>query len=155
MTDQQKEIVDIDVITTAILDASIEVHRELGPGLIESVYEALLAHVLTQRGFSVRRQVPVRIEFRGVAIDEAFRADLIVDGRVIVELKAVSRQDPVFARQLFTYLRVTRLQVGLLINFGQLTLLAGVKRIVNGLPDSGATRIRAAARPGHHATRHG
>ena len=97
---------DIDAVTSAILEAAIEVHRELGPGMIESVYEMILSRVLTERGIVVRRQEAVRLEYRGMVFEDAFRADLIVAGSVIVELKATTRDDQVFARQLLTYLRI-------------------------------------------------
>ena len=136
------QAVDIDAITSAILELAIEVHRELGPGMIEGVYEMVLARLLVQRGFTVRRQAAVRLEYQGMVFDDAFRADLIVAGSVIVELKATTRDDQVFARQLLTYLRIAKLPVGLLINFGAPTLMAGVKRVVNQLGTSSSSRLR-------------
>lgn len=131
----------VDDITGAILDASVKIHRELGPGLIESVYEALLARLLEARGFTVRRQHPVRFEFDGITIDHAFRADLLVENTVIVELKAAARLEPIFARQLLTYLRLARCPVGLVINFGGQTLHEGVKRVVNNYQSMGLDRL--------------
>jgi GxxExxY protein len=118
-------------ITSAIIEAAIRIHRDLGPGLMESVYEALMAHTLRERGFRVRRQHALRLEYAGITFDEAFRADLIVEDTVIVEIKSVVRADPVFARQLLTYLRLSKLPLGLLINFGGITLREGIKRVIN------------------------
>ncbi len=128
---------DRDATTASILAAAIEVHRELGPGLIESVYEVVLAFELESRGHHVQRQHGIRIAYKGLRFDDAFRADLLVDNRVLIELKATARHEPVFARQLVTYLRLLHLSVGLLINFGAPTLMSGVARIVNRYsPDS-------------------
>jgi GxxExxY protein len=131
-----------DEITGEIIRAAVTIHREFGPGLMESVYEAVLAHSLVQRGVSIRRQQAVRFEYCGMQFEEAFRADLLVNDTVVIELKSVARNDPVFARQLLTYLRLLRLPVGLVINFGQSTLLAGVKRVVNDQSGFRASRVR-------------
>ncbi len=121
----------LDTTTGVILEVAIEVHRELGPGLLESVYEVVVAHHLTARGLRVRRQQPVRMTYAGIVLPDAFRVDLLVEDHVVVELKAMPRQDPVFERQLLTYLRLMGLPVGLLLNFGCPTLMAGMKRVVN------------------------
>jgi iron complex transport system substrate-binding protein len=133
---------DLDHITGAIIDAALKIHRELGPGLLESVYELVLAHELQRRGFSVERQRPVRIQYDGILFEEGFRADLVVEGRVVVELKSVESLAPVHSKQLLTYLRLMRLEVGLLINFGHATLKEGLHRIVNGLSPSASPRLR-------------
>jgi iron complex transport system substrate-binding protein len=125
---------DSDPMTRAILGAAIEVHRKYGPGLLESVYEALLARGLESRGFKVLRQQSVQLHDGDIRFDEAFRADIIVDGRVIIEVKSVARLEPIFARQLLTYLRLTGLPLGLVINFGAVTLMEGVKRVINTGP---------------------
>jgi GxxExxY protein len=120
-------------IAKQIMDASFDIHRNLGPGLLETVYEVILTKKLTEMGLDVERQVSVPIRFEGVAFDEGFRADLIVEEKVIVELKSVEHLQPVHAKQLLTYLRLTGLRLGLLINFGESLLKHGFKRVVNGL----------------------
>jgi len=133
---------ELDDVTGSIVDASLRIHRALGPGLLESVYEALLARALEQRGFQVERQKAIRFLYDGMVFDEGFRADLLVESRVIVELKSVERLAPVHAKQLLTYLKLTNRPVGLLINFGAATLREGLHRIVNGLPSSASPRLR-------------
>ena len=118
-----------------IVDAAYHVHRKLGPGLLESVYEVILAHELKKRGLRVERQVPVAIVFDGIKFDEGFRADLIVEGKVIVELKSVEKVSPVHKKQLLTYLRLADKRLGLLINFGSELIRDGISRIVNGLKE--------------------
>ncbi len=118
------------------------IHKELGPGLLESVYEVVLARALERRGFQVERQKPVRFEFDGMVFEDAFRVDLLVDERVLVELKSVEKLASVHCKQLLTYLRLMKLPVGLLINFGGATLKEGLKRIVNQLSSSASPRLR-------------
>ncbi len=125
-----------------MVDAALKIHRELGPGLLESVYEAVLAKELAARGFHVARQTPVRFEYDGMVFEEGFRADLLVDDLVIVELKSVEKLAPVHSKQLLTYLRLMILQAGLLINFGAATLKEGLHRIVNNLQPSASPRLR-------------
>lgn len=120
-------------IAAKVMDASFLIHRELGPGLMESVYEVILARQLTDMGLTAERQVSVPIRFQGIAFDEGFRADLIVEKKLIVELKSVERLQPVHSKQLLTYLRLTGCHLGLLINFGENLLKDGFKRVVNGL----------------------
>lgn len=120
-------------IAAKVMDASFLIHRELCPGLLESVYEAVLTKQLTDMGLTVERQVPVPIHFQGEAFDEGFRADLIVEKKLIVELKSVERLQPVHSKQLLTYLRLTGYRLGLLINFGENLLKDGFKRVANGL----------------------
>jgi iron complex transport system substrate-binding protein len=122
---------DIDRISGDVIDLAIRIHRELGPGLLESVYEAVLAGKLAAMGYRVVRQYPVDIEFDGMRFDVAFRIDLLVDDRLIVEVKSVDKLAPVHAKQVLTYLRLTKQPVGLLINFGGETLKEGVRRLVN------------------------
>jgi iron complex transport system substrate-binding protein len=117
-------------------------HSDLGPGLLESVYEVVLARSLHRRGFRVVRQQAMGFQYDGMSFDEGFRADLVVEDRVIVELKSLQRLAPVHAMQLLTYLRLTNLQVGLLINFGAESLRDGIQRIVNDLPASASPRLR-------------
>ena len=122
-------------IATRILDGAFEVHRELGPGLLESVYEIALAHVLAESGLKVRRQVSIPVNFRRITFEEGFRADLLVEEKVIVELKSVRTLEPVFQKQLQTYLRLADKRLGLLINFNEAVLRTGIKRVVNGLEE--------------------
>ncbi len=110
---------------------ALRLHRELGPGLLESVYEIVLAARLAAMGYSVARQRSIDIEFEGVRIEAAFKIDLLVDERLVVEIKSVERLAPVHAKQLLTYLRLTGQPVGLLINFGGETLREGIRRLVN------------------------
>ena len=133
---------ELDEITGAIIDCSIKIHIELGPGLLESVYEAVLARALEKRGLRVERQRVIRFEYNGMVFEEGFRIDLMVEGRVIVELKSVEKLAPVHSKQLLTYLRLTNLHVGLLINFGEATLKEGLHRIVNKLPASDSAALR-------------
>lgn len=120
-------------IANLIMDAAFQIHRELGPGLLESVYEVILARKLTDMGLTVERQVPVPIRFQDIIFEEGFRADLFVEQKVIIELKSVERLQPVHSKQLLTYLRLTGCRLGLLINFGENLMKDGFKRIVNGL----------------------
>lgn len=126
-------------ISGAVVDAAFQIHSQLGPGLLETVYEVLLAHALQKRGMSVQRQKPVPIVFGGVRFEEGFRADLIVDNLIIVELKSVEALSRVHGKQLLTYLKLTNLRLGLLINFGAFRLKDGIHRVVNGLPESPPT----------------
>ena len=124
------------------MDAAMKIHMELGPGLLESVYEAVLARALEKRGFKVERQKAVRFEYDGMVFEEGFRTDLLVESRVVVELKSVEKLAPVHSKQILTYLRLMKLPVGLLINFGSATLKEGLHRIVNNLPTSASPRLR-------------
>jgi len=133
---------ELDDITGAVVDAAMKIHIELGPGLLESVYEAVLARALERRGLQVERQKVIRFEYDGMVFDEGFRTDLLVEGRVIVELKSVEKLAPVHSKQLLTYLRLMNLPVGLLINFGSATLKEGLHRIVNKLPSSASPSLR-------------
>ena len=118
-----------------VVDAAIAVHRELGPGLLESVYEVVLAYELKQRGFRVNRQVPISILYKEMTFDEAFRADLVVEDKVIVELKSVERVSEAHKKQVQTYLRLTGCKLGFLLNFGEALMKRGITRVVNGLED--------------------
>jgi iron complex transport system substrate-binding protein len=123
---------NVNEVTREIVDAAYAVHSRLGPGLFETVYEAVLGKAVEHRGFTVRRQVPVPLEIDGLHFDEAFRIDLLIDERVVVELKSIEKLAPVHTKQVLTYLRLMDLEVGLLINFGGATLKEGLRRIVNG-----------------------
>jgi iron complex transport system substrate-binding protein len=119
-------------ISGDIVDAAIKLHQRLGPGLLESAYEMILAAELTRRGHKVETQVPVSFEYDGMKFDDAFRADMIVDGQIVVELKATEQKNPVFPKQLKTYLVLMNKHLGLLLNFGQAKMVNGIERIVNG-----------------------
>ena len=126
---------DENEIGKIVVDAAVALHRELGPGLLESVYEVILARELQNRGLQVARQIPVPIVVRGFRFDEGFRADLIVNEKVIIELKSIENVTNSHKKQLLTYLRLTGMRLGFLLNFGQSLMKDGVTRIANGLPD--------------------
>ena len=128
-----KEIMSENEIAKIIVDTAFQIHKRLGPGLLESVYEVILAHVLRKRGLSVKRQVPVAIVYDDIKFDVGFRADLIIEDKVIVELKSVENVIPVHKKQLLTYLRLAEKRLGLLINFGDELIRDGISRVVNGL----------------------
>ena len=121
-------------ISKVIVEAAIEVHRELGgPGLLESVYEEAMVEELTRRGMSVERQVQVPVVFKGKQLGTPLRLDLKVNGLVLVDNKAVTEWNPIFAAQMLTYLRLTKLKLGLIVNFGEQYVKNGIHRVVNGL----------------------
>ena len=122
-------------IGTIIVEAAIAIHRELGPGLLESVYEVILAHELLRRGLSLVRQHPVPIEYKGIRFDEGFRADIFINGKVIVELKSVERVTAAHKKQVQTYLKLTGCKLGYLLNFGEALMKDGITRCVNGLEE--------------------
>ena len=126
-------IVTENEIAKVIVDAAYKIHTTLGPGLLESVYEQVLAHELEQRNLKVIRQLPIPIVYESVKLAEGFRADLMVENKVIVELKSVEIIAPVHKKQLITYLRLADKRLGLLINFGSALIKDGITRIVNGL----------------------
>lgn len=132
----------LDEITAAIVDTALQIHRDLGPGLLESVYEGVLARALEKRGLRVERQKAVRFEYDGMIFDDGLRVDILVEDRVVLELKSVETLAPVHSKQLLTYLRLMQLQVGLLINFGASTLKEGLHRVVNNLPASASSSLR-------------
>ena len=120
-------------VAKIIVDSAYHIHTKLGPGLLESVYEVILTHALRKRGLKVERQVPIPIEFDGIKFNEGFRADLIVEDKVIVELKSTETTLPVHKKQLLTYLKLTDMKLGLLINFGARLMKQGISRVVNHL----------------------
>lgn len=122
-------------VARVIVDAAYHIHVELGPGLLESVYELVLAKELEKRGCKVERQKPIPFEFSGIRFDEGFRADLLVNDLVLVELKSTEQTHPVHKKQLKTYLRLSGKRLGLLINFGAELFKQGVSRVVLGLPE--------------------
>ena len=120
-------------IAKIVVDAAFHVHKRLEPGLLESVYEVVLAYELKKRGLKVERQVPIPIEYDGLKFQEGFRADIVVEEKIIVELKSVENIQPVHKKQLLTYLRLADKRLGLLINFGSELIRDGISRVVNGL----------------------
>ena len=120
-------------IAKIIVDSAYHIHSKLGPGLLESVYEVILDHALQKKGLKAERQVPIPIQFDGIRFDEGFRADLIVENKLIVELKSVETTLPVHKKQLLTYLKLTDMKLGLLINFGARLMKEGISRVVNRL----------------------
>lgn len=121
----------IDEISGDVVGEAIRIHRELGPGLLESVYETVLAGSLARRGYVVARQVPIAIKYDGMSFEGAFKVDLLVENRLVVEIKSVEQLTKVHAKQLLTYLRLMKQPVGLLLNFSGLTMKEGIRRLVN------------------------
>ncbi|MDR3108536.1 MAG: GxxExxY protein [Planctomycetaceae bacterium] len=115
-----------------VVEVSIQLHKELGPGLFETVYEAVLARLLEKRGLIVQRQVAIPVNFAGEQFDEGFHADIIVEGKVILELKSIEKLHPVHKKQLITYLKLSGLKLGYLLNFGEELMKTGIERIING-----------------------
>jgi len=122
-------------IGTVVVESAVAVHRELGPGLLETVYEAILSRELQERGLNVERQVAVAIEYKGLVFDEGFRADIIAEGKVVLELKSVEHVTAAHRKQVQTYLRLTGCKLGYLLNFGEALMKDGITRCVNGLED--------------------
>ena len=124
---------DENSIATAVIGAAIEVHKALGPGLLESAYHDCLIHELRLRSIAYETEVPLAVEYKGLVIDHAYRADLLIGGKILVELKAVERIEPVHKAQLITYLKLANRKLGLLINFNVRVLKDGIHRVVNNL----------------------
>jgi GxxExxY protein len=133
---------DLDEITGAIVDAALQMHRDLGPGLMESVYEAILSRALVQRGLHVERQKVISFIYQEIVFTEGFRIDIVVEDRVLVEVKSVEQLGRQHVKQLLTYLKLTNTSVGLLISFGAPTLREGLRRNVNGFEPSAFPRLR-------------
>ena len=132
---------EINEITGIIIQESIKIHTDLGPGLLESVYEEILAYRLNKRGLEVKRQTPIPLVYEEVKMDIGFRSDLIINNKVVVEVKSVETISPVHPKILLTYLKLTGISVGLLINFNEAVLKNGIKRIVNNyIPASSASQ---------------
>jgi GxxExxY protein len=121
-----------DALTHRIIGGAIEVHRAIGPGLLESAYEACMIRELADRGMTIQRQLAVPIRYKGLELDGGYRMDLLVEGRVVVELKSIARIEPIHEAQLLSYLRMSGCQIGLLINFNVPVLTQGIRRMVNG-----------------------
>jgi len=123
---------DENEIGKIIVDTAVAVHKDLGPGLLESVYEVILAYKLEKSGLSVKRQVSIPIEYQGIKFDEGFRADILVENKVIIELKSVESVIKAHKKQVLTYLRLSGCKLGYLLNFGEALMKDGISRIING-----------------------
>lgn len=123
---------DVEELASIAVDCGFRLHRDLGPGLLESAYEAILADQLRRRGIATERQKPIPIRYDGTELAEGSRADFLLEGRLLVELKSVERLSPLHSKQVLTYLRLLNLPLGILINFGGATFKEGVRRIANG-----------------------
>ncbi len=121
----------IEEIATVVVDSCLKIHKELGPGLLESANETCLDYELTKRGFTVERQVPQPVIYEEIAIDAGYRLDLLINGLVIIELKAIEQLAPIHTAQLLTYLKLSKRTLGLLINFNTPLIKQGIKRIAN------------------------
>jgi GxxExxY protein len=128
--------VDENQIAALVLDCAFKIHRQLGPGLFESVYETLLEYELTKLGLDVARQQALPVIYEGIKLEHGFRIDLVVNGRVLVEVKSLEGLAPLHYKQILTYLRLTDLRLGLLINFNVAALKDGIKRVANQMPPS-------------------
>ena len=138
---------NVEEMSAIVVDCAYRLHVEAGPGLLETVYEVVLAKMLEKEGLQVRRQVPVPIELMGMRFDEGFRADIIVEGTLLLELKSVENIAPVHSKQVLTYLKLLNLPLGLLINFGAATIKEGIKRISNNNQNFASSRLRVNQRP--------
>lgn len=133
-TQRHQDTKSEDDISHQIIGAAIEVHRTLGgPGLLESIYESALCHELVLRGLHIQRQKPVQVVYKGVAIREPLFIDILVEDKVLVEVKATEKNHPIYETQVLTYLRLTGIKLGLLVNFGAPYVKNGVSRIINGI----------------------
>lgn len=142
---RRKEVsfVDIEAVCSIIVDSAFNIHKDIGSGLLESAYEAILLAKLRARGLTVERQVSIDINYDGVEMQSAFRIDLLVEKRVIIEIKSAERTLPVHAKQVITYLRLTNLTHGFVINFGTPLFKDGIKRLLNDRTSSVSSRLRA------------
>jgi iron complex transport system substrate-binding protein len=134
---------EIEHICSLVVDAAFKLHKDIGPGLLESAYETILAAKLEDIGLVVDRQVPIDIQYEQVHLPSAFRVDLLVEKRVIIEIKSVEKTLPVHAKQVITYLRLTNLTHGFVINFGTPMVKDGIKRLLNDRPSSVSSCLRA------------
>jgi iron complex transport system substrate-binding protein len=133
----------VEELSAIVLDTSLRIHRALGPGLLESAYEIILAASFEKQGLRVDRQMPISIAFEDIQVSAAFRADMIIEERLLLEIKSVEALTAVHAKQVITYLRLMDLPLGLLINFGGATLKEGVRRLVNNHTHFASSRLRA------------
>ena len=134
---------DVEELAREVVDAAFHLHRRIGPGLLESVYELVLHQELQRRGLIVDRQRPIDIEIDGLLVVDAFRADLIIEDRLLIELKSCEKIAPVHSKQVLTYIRLMNLPLGILINFGAEVFREGVRRVINNRPLSAFAPLRA------------
>ena len=132
---------EIEELASVAVDCGLMVHKRLGPGLLETAYEKVLAHKMSVRGLSVKTQVLMPIEIDGLLVDQGFRADILVEDKLLIEVKSVERLAPVHSRQVLTYLRFMNLPLGLLMNFSGMTFREGLKRVVNNHQDSTGSKL--------------
>lgn len=132
---------DVEELSAIAVDCGLQVHRDLGPGMLESAFEAVLAHLLAKRGLNVERQKVIPIAYDGLVIDQGFRADIVIENKLLIELKAVERLSPVHARQVTTYLKFMNLPVGLLMNFSCEKFSEGLRRLVNNHRETSNSRL--------------
>ena len=132
MTGQKQEAMTENEIGKIVVDCAVRLHMELGPGLLETVYEVLLVHLLQEAGLKTERQIPIPIHFRGIQFDEGFRADVIVEDKVILELKSTESASKAHKKQVLTYLKLTGKKLGYLLNFGEAMMKDGISRVLNG-----------------------
>lgn len=133
---------DVEELSAIAVDCGLQIHRELGPGLLESVYETVLAAALQQHGLTVARQQPVSFRYRDMHFADAFRIDLLIENRLIIEIKSVDALSKVHGKQLLTYLRLMQQPLGLLFNFGAATFREGIRRVVNDHNSFASSRLR-------------
>ena len=134
---------NLEELSGLVVDAGLKIHRDLGPGMLESVYEVILAEKLIRSGLIVDRQVSINIAYDDIEIANAFKIDLLVAGKLVVEIKSIPQLAPVHAKQLLTYLRLMNQPLGLLLNFGGATFKEGIRRLVNNHTNFASSRLRA------------
>jgi GxxExxY protein len=122
-----------NVLSEKVIGLALKVHTTLGPGLLESVYEKALSHELKKAGFSIEVQKPIAVIYDGLIIDEGYRADIVVEDRIILELKSIKQIEDIHLKQLLTYIKLTKIKLGILINLNELSLKNGIKRVINGI----------------------
>jgi GxxExxY protein len=142
LTREVRNVANIEELAWQAIDCGFAIHRDLGPGLFESVYETLMASLLERRGLRVECQKPISFTYENIILKDAFRADLLVEGKLLIELKSVEKAAPVYPKQLLTYLRLMDLPLGLLMNFGAPTFKEGLQRILNSKADLTQIEIR-------------
>jgi GxxExxY protein len=133
---------EIESLITIAIDCGFQIHTDIGPGMLESAYEMLMAAALNERGLRVERQKPVELSYRGLNMPDAYRIDLLVEDQLIIELKSLEQLTGLHSKQLLTYLRLTQLPIGLLMNFGSALFKDGIKRVINNRSDYLAPKIR-------------
>ncbi len=129
---EENRVMNENILSSKVIGACIEVHKQLGPGLLESTYEICLAYELKQMGFNIKRQVPLPVVYKEVKLNAGYRIDLIVEDKLVIEIKSIEDLAPIHTAQILTYLKLTNIKLGLLINFNKVKLVDGIKRVING-----------------------